>query len=141
MRATSKAHELRRKVSREGEVDVEAAANMLGLEVIDWPLSKTFEVKIPGYIAVAERLSARWRRWSIAHALGHQQLHCGNHMWMRLNTMLTIPLEREAEEFAYALLVDEDEARRLGMTEAWEIAEHFGIPEEVVRVQGRLRME
>jgi Zn-dependent peptidase ImmA (M78 family) len=52
--------------------------------------------------------------------------------------LLPEPNERQAEEFAYGLLVDEAEARREGFTEAWQVAEHFGVPEQMVRVQGRL---
>ena len=39
---------------------------------------------------------------------------------------------------AYGLLVDELEAAREGLSEAWEVAEYFGVPEGMVRVQGRL---
>jgi hypothetical protein len=35
-------------------------------------------------------------------------------------------------------LVDEIEALRAGLTEAWQVAEYFGVPEEMVRVHGRL---
>ena len=43
--------------------------------------------------------------------------------------------EREAEDYGLGLLMDEAEALEIGLTEAWEIAEHFGIPEEMVRIQ------
>ena len=52
--------------------------------------------------------------------------------------MLAMPFERQAEEFAYHFLVDEEEVTRQGFTESWEIAEHFGVPEEMVMIQGRL---
>ena len=54
--------------------------------------------------------------------------------------MLATPLEREAEDFAFQLYVDLDEVWREGLTTSWEIAEHFGIPEEMVRIQGSLQL-
>ena len=52
--------------------------------------------------------------------------------------MLAMPFERQAEEFAYHFLVDEDEVTRQGFTESLEIAEHIGVPEEMVRTHWRL---
>ncbi len=138
MKATRLAKKLRQKVSGKGCIDVEAIAHMLGFEVIVQPFVDVYEVKVGEYIAVAERLSPDWRRWSIAHAIGHRMMHDGNALWLRAHTQLAIPYEREAEEFAYVLLVNEQEATRASMTEAWEIAEHFGVPQEMVRVQGEL---
>ena len=76
---------------------------------------------------------------SIAHAIGHNQLHAGNQIWLREAAPRLFSInEVRADNYAYALLIDEHEAFRLGLTEAWEIAEHFQIPEEMVREQGRL---
>ena len=47
-------------------------------------------------------------------------------------------LGRQAEQFAYGLLVDEEEAWREGLRTAQEIASYFGVPEGMIRVQGRL---
>jgi hypothetical protein len=52
--------------------------------------------------------------------------------------LLAEPNERQAEDFAYGLQVDEAEALREGLTEAWQVAEYFGVPQDMVRVQGRL---
>jgi hypothetical protein len=52
--------------------------------------------------------------------------------------LLAEPNKHRADEFAYGLLVDEAEALREGLTEAGQIAEYFGVREELVRVQGRL---
>ncbi len=41
----------------------------------------------------------------------------------------------QADEFAEALLIDLAEAFTQGHSDAWEIAEYFGVPEEMVRVQ------
>ena len=43
--------------------------------------------------------------------------------------------EREAEDFARALLVDDEEALAEGLVHSWEVAEHFGVPGELVRRQ------
>ena len=132
---------LRRKLGLRGQVDMEAVASILGLEVVTWPLSRLEKIMAGDVIGVAERLDARWRRWVVAHAIGHRCLHPGNHLWIRLNTDLGHRFEWEAEDFARALLIDVDEARSEGFTESWELALHFGVPVEVVVFQQQLRME
>ena len=140
MRATKVGKALRRKIGGKSQLDIEAAAHMLGCNVTFRPFVSIHEVTVGAFIAVAERLTPEWRRWSIAHAIGHRLIHTGNVLWLRNHTQLAIPYEREAEQFAYALLVDEEEAAREGLGTAWEIAEYFGVPEEMVRVQGRLSL-
>ena len=140
-RAQRKAKELRRKLKLSGRVDTETVANILGLEVVTWPLDVQEEMQMDRYIGVAERLDSRQRRWVIAHAIGHQQLHSGNHLWIRDHTSLSGLYEREAEDFARALLVDVDEAMDEGLSEVWEVAEHFGVPQELAWLQPPLPME
>ena len=140
-KAQRNAVDLRRKLGLRGRVDAGETANILGLEVVPWPLEKQEEMLMDGYIGVAERLDSRWRRWVIAHAIGHKLLHPGNHLWTRAHTNLGTPYEREAEDFALALLVDVQEARREGLREQWEVADHFGVPEELVVFQPPLVME
>jgi|GEM_PF-6425007 len=41
--------------------------------------------------------------------------------------------EREAEEFAAHILMPEAELARLKGTPPWELADHFGVPEDIVR--------
>ena len=137
-RARRRAVTLRRRFGLHGRVDAEEVANELGLEVWlrDFQVQK--EVQVDGQIAVARRLSAEWRRWVTAHAIAHRLMHPGNHLELRAHTDLPRPWEREAEEFAHALLVDEEEALDAGFTYAWEVAEHFGVPPELVHVQARL---
>ena len=137
-RARRRAGTLRRRLGLRGRVDAEAVANELGLEVWlrDFQVQK--EVQIDGNIAVARRLGPEWRRWVTAHAIAHRLMHPGNHLEQRAHTELPRPWEREAEDFAHALLVDEDEALAAGFVYAWEVAEHFGVPPELVRVQARL---
>ena len=140
-KAQRKARELRRKLGLRGRVEAEEVANLLGLVVVPWPLAVQEEMQMDGYIGVAQRLDPRWRRWAIAHAIGHRLLHPGNHLWTRFHTGLAGPYEREAEDFALALLVDAREAAEEGLTELWEVAEHFGVPQELVVLQPRLVME
>ena len=134
-RAQRKAAALRRKLGLHGRVDAEAVAGILGLEVVAWPMRIQQEMQMGRYIGVAERLDARWRRWVIAHAIGHRLLHSGNHLWIRDHTSLNSLFEREAEEFARALLMDVVEAMEEGLSEVWEVTEHFGVPEEMVWFQ------
>ena len=140
-RALRKAVELRRDLRLHGEVDVEAVANFLGMEVVVWPLRVLKEMVIGDFICVAMRLDSRWRRWVIAHAIGHRLMHPGNHTWIRFHTGLGHRFEREAEEFARSLLLDATEAVDADLTESWEMAEHFGVPDELVRLQAPMRME
>ena len=118
-RAQRKAEQLRRKLGLHGRVDAEAVANMVGLEVVPWPLEVQEEMQMGLYIGVAERLDPRWRRWVIAHAIGHKLLHSGNHLWIRDHTSLGGIYEREAEDFARALLMDVAEAMAEGLSELW----------------------
>ncbi|MCY3919276.1 MAG: ImmA/IrrE family metallo-endopeptidase [Chloroflexi bacterium] len=137
-RARRRADTLRRELGLRGRVDAVAVANALGLEVWPWQFEVQKEMQIDGQIAVAKRLGPEWRRWVIAHAIAHRLLHPGNHIERRDHTDLPLPWEREAEDFAHALLIDEEEALAEGFVYAWEVAEHFGVPVEVVRVQARL---
>ena len=132
-RAQRRGRELRRELNLSGRVDAEEVARHLGLEVWQWAFRVLQEIQIDGVIGVAERLDASWRRWVIAHAIGHWLLHPGNHLWMQEHTLLGGRVEREAEEFAGALLVDESEALEQRLVETWDLAEHFGVPEEMVR--------
>ena len=50
-------------------------------------------------------------------------------------------IEREANDFACAMLMDVEEALEARLTESWEIAEHFGIPDRMVRLQLPLLLE
>ena len=109
-RARRRALDLRRKLELSGRVDVVRVANMLELDVQLWPLENMEELVVDRFICVARRLEPEWRRWVVAHAIGHQLLHPGNHIWIRLHTRLAFKFEREAEEFAGALLMDGSEA-------------------------------
>jgi site-specific recombinase XerD len=68
-----------------------------------------------------------------AHALGHHFLHAGNQLFSlnRTDLQRTLSQEREAHEFAFHLLVPEEELRacftqRMGLT---GMADHFQVTE------------
>ncbi len=62
-------------------IDAEDIANREGLTVITWPfLLPVEEVKVGRSIGIKDGLSTEWRRWDIAHALGHHLLHHGNQL-------------------------------------------------------------
>lgn len=140
-RARRKGEELRRRLGLRGQVDAEAVANAMGLEVVTWPFEKLPEMLFGDVIGVATRLDSRRRRWAIAHAIGHARLHPGNHLWIRSNTGLAHRYERDAEDFAYGLLFDEEEAKSELLNGPGEAAEYFGIPESMIAAQMLLRIE
>jgi Zn-dependent peptidase ImmA (M78 family) len=43
--------------------------------------------------------------------------------------------EREADEFAAHILMPETELEKLGNPTTWDIAEHFGVPEELATLR------
>lgn len=92
-------------------------------------------MRIGDYIVVAERLESWWQRWVVGHAIGQCVLYAGNHLWIRRHTDLDHGFEREAEDFAHALLVDTEEVAAVGLNNSWEMAKHFGVPVEVLRLQ------
>ena len=139
-RAQRRALELRRKLKLHGRVDAPAVADMLGIEIQRRPLRELQEMKIDGVVCIALRFEPEWSRWLIAHAIGHELMHPGNHLWLRKHTGLAHKYEREAEDFAHALLLDAQEAADLGFTKSWELADYFGVPEEVVRLQPPLNL-
>ena len=130
-RAQRRGADMRRQLGLRGRVDAEAVAASLGLSVRPWWMEVQTEMMMNGEILVAERLGPEERRWETAHAIGHRLLHRGNHL--ELPEHQRRRNEREADQFACALLVDVEEARREGLVHSWEIAEHFGVPDELVR--------
>ena len=63
-------------------IDIEDIAKREGLTITTWPLLPPVqEVKVGRNIGLMEGLSSEWRRWDIAHALGHHLLsHHGNQL-------------------------------------------------------------
>lgn len=140
-RAERKGKELRKRLGLSGQVDAEAVANILGYEVVTWPFAKLEEMTHDDVIAVAARLDPPQRRWDIAHAIGHTQMHPGNHFWKRLHTGLAHGHEREAEDYARGLLFDIDEAIRQLLSGYEEVAGYFGIPTKLVGFQQPFKID
>ncbi len=134
-RAQRRAVELRRMLRLHGRVDAKGVADILELEIWPRPFRKFQEMKIGEFICIAHRFEPEWRRWCMAHAIGHLLMHPGNHLWIRRHTGLAHKFEREAEDFAHTLLLDVHEAVERGFTHSWQVAEYFGVPEEVLRLQ------
>lgn len=83
MLGISKASEIHKRYSVQVyPVDVEEIARKEGLTITTWPLLPPVEeVKVGRNIGLREGLSSDWRRWDIAHALGHHLLkHRGNQL-------------------------------------------------------------
>ncbi len=139
-RAHQRGAALRLKLGLTGRVDAEAVANIMGYPVERLDMEVQKEIEVDGTIYIAKRLGPEWRRWCIAHALGHKTMHPGNHLWVYKHTMLGWKLEREANDFAHTLLMDGREAVKEGLTRSWEVADHFGVPEEMVRLQPPLAL-
>ena len=135
-RAQRRGAALRRELGLRGQVDVEAVAAGFGLGVRPWHFDVQTEMTMGGEILIAERLSPEERRWETAHAIGHRLLHRGNHLEQPKHVRQRH--EREADDFAHELLIDAEEALAEGFVHSWEIAEHFGVPGDAVRVQARL---
>ena len=134
-KAQRRAAELRCKLGLCGQVDAEGVANILGYQVVEVAMRVQEEMSIGRFIAVAEYLEPDERRWVIAHSLAHKLMHPGNHLQIHKQTRLGHKIEREAEDFTGALLMDVREAVQARLTETWEVAEHFGVPDRMVRLQ------
>ncbi|MCY3601669.1 MAG: ImmA/IrrE family metallo-endopeptidase [Dehalococcoidia bacterium] len=131
-RATKLGAELRRELGLHGQVDAQAVTDHLGLVVKRSRFLVFEEMRLENFIAVADRFEPEWSRWVVAHAVGHGFLHVGNQFWIQRHTDLDHGFEREAEDFAFGLLVDPREAAAEGCLYSWEVAEHFGVPDEMV---------
>ena len=55
--------------------------------------------------------------------------------------MLGCKYEREANDSAHALLMDGWEAMEAGLVNPWEVAEHFRVSDEIVRLQAPLELD
>ena len=141
MNARNEAKRLRRAMRVHGRLNVENMTHLLGMDFDGRRFKgvKLDEISCGGNIGLSDRLSEPERRWAMSHALGHAVLHAkGNQVWLRTCTQLPDKLERQAEEFAYVLLVDKDEARNIGLKTVEELASHFEVPPERVEMQGKL---
>ena len=139
-RAALRGRELRQELGLRGQVDVEAVAATLGLTVVEFCLPNIEEFIADGMVAIADHLRWDSSRWALGHAIGHHVLYGGNVLWLRERTRLTVPYEREADDFSWGLLVDPWEAGNQLATEVlemtdWDVAEHFGVPQDMVKAR------
>ena len=141
MNARREAERIRRACRASGRVAIEEVVNLLGMQIDGRRFRgvNLDEIAYRGNIAIGGHLSEPERRWAIAHAIGHRVLHTkGNQVWLRTCTQLPDKLEAQAEQFAYHLLIDLDEAWDEGLGTVQEIAAYFGVPADFVAGQGRL---
>ena len=106
-----------------------------GLQVVSWDLEgEVQEVKFKTWIAVRRQAPEPWKRFLVAHAVGHHLLHAGNQLaFRRLMIGGDTKQERQADEFAWYLLTDELGLARVasGPGASGKVACNFGIPEEI----------
>ena len=116
-------------------VDMEWVAVAEGCELLNWPFTEPVrEMKQGRWIGIAEGLEERERRHLIAHALAHHLMHKGNqlsfHGWQRISRNKQ---EKEADECAAHILIPAAELARVKEMPLWELADHFGVPEELIK--------
>ena len=130
MKARDKGTLLRQEHALSGRVDVYELADAMDLHIdlLPLPACEMHEITVSRSIAVSTELNDAEQRWAVAHGIAHRVLHPGNAVWARANTLLGNRLEREAEDFAYGLLVAEGEAVAERLPTLADVAEHFGIP-------------
>ena len=96
-------------------------------------LAEVHEILVKDTIGVSAELGTAERCWAIAHAIGHHLLYAeANSVWLRARTGLVDRFERQAEDFAFHLLIDLEEAWAEGLTDAAAIVERYGVPVEMV---------
>ena len=114
-------------------LDMEWLANIEGCECVIWPfIEPVKEVKQGRWIGIADGLALPERRFLIAHALAHHLMHCGNQLtfcsWQQSDRRRQ---ENEADCCAAHILMPEDEIIKIEQLPTCEIAEHFGVSEEL----------
>lgn len=120
--------------------DLEQIADGLGLSVIynDKLVGRMKEYYFRERIVVRADLPVREKRELVAHAIGHHLFHAGNHLAMqkRIYSFGNYH-EKQANVFAACLLIPLGSLLRLMADRARldEIAEHFQVREELVRLR------
>ena len=121
--------------------DPEVIAEKEGLDVMAVSLPRRWwDILLWEFVAIRNDVSLPWRRWCLAHCLGHHFMHHGNQL--RLRDLADLIHKRrlqeaEAESFAAWLLMPEEELGALREAEGedldvWKVAEHFDVPVEMV---------
>lgn len=133
MKAEQRARELSAQYPGPVPIDVESIAEAEGLEIVDCSFHELQEVWLWPCVAVKRDLPESWRRWVIAHAMGHYYLHRGNQLWFRRrDDVLGQRQESQAERFAAWLLIPEEEVAQMPSLDLWTFAETFDVPLECV---------
>ncbi len=120
--------------------DLDRIADGLGLSVIydDKLTGRMREYYFRGSIVIRQDLPVREKRELVAHAVGHHLFHAGNHLAMqkRIYSFGNYH-EKQANVFAACLLIPLSSLMRLMADKARldEIAEHFQVREELVRLR------
>ena len=119
--------------------DLDRVAESLGLNVVtDRLAGRLKEYYYGNSIVISDRVSEKERRELVAHAIGHHLFHAGNHLAMqkRIYSFGNYH-EKQANVFAACLLMPSERFRQLikGRPRIYEIAEHFGVQEELVRLR------
>ena len=121
MYARQKAEELWDRYDLALPVDLRTLADRLSVEVTTFPFrGRVQEMIVDGVIGVRPGLPRPWFRWYVAHAMGHHLLHVGGSFYLESWQWVSrAKAERQAEEFAFALLAGPDPhgwtARELGI--------------------------
>lgn len=124
-----------------GTNDPETIAQREGLEVMAIPLpQRWWDILLWDFVAIRNDISLPWRRWCLAHCLGHHFMHHGNQLRLteRADLICARRLqEAQAESFAAWLLIPEEELKELKHAEGeslntWRLAEHFNVPHEMI---------
>jgi len=121
--------------------DPEVIAEKEGLDVMAISLpQRWWDILLWEFVAIRDDVSLPWRRWCLAHCLGHHFMHHGNQL--RLRDLADLICKRrlqeaEAESFAGWLLIPGEELDELKQAEEenldiWKVAEHFNVPVEMV---------
>jgi len=133
--ASQRAAHIRKRYKLSTPVDLELILEKEDLEVTRFPLKgRVQEIIVGRHVGIKDSItSARYRRELIAHALGHHFLHAGNQLFSlnRTDLQRTLSQEREAQEFAFHLLVPEKEleACLAQWMDLAEMADHFQVSE------------
>ena len=132
MRAFQLGRALARREGIDYDADLGPLLAKLGLEIIPWRFEgRVREVIFENAIGVEETLPANWRRWVVAHAIGHHVLHAGASLYLAdWQWSSHRKAERQAEEFAAGLLVSPAAAANAGEA---AIARRCDIPREKAR--------
>ena len=116
-------------------LDIERLAALEGCECVEWPFQEPIkEVKQGRWIGLAGNLPEKERRYLITHALAHHLLHRGNQLSFRTwEKICSNRQEKEADCCAAHILMPEGELIEAARLPCWEIADRFGVPEDLAR--------